>query len=795
MRGQLLSRLKAKDIRALQADVNFLRKGYLLFYCIDTYDVINYCFPFGINGDQQKSIDLIGDEQVAYNLLFEHISQPFLFLLFSEYKIEFINSRNRILDQEREVDKLNNLKDYIGSKLREGPTNERKQLIKQLQDSYTFLLTYAKLHRSSVERFKDLLISKLNFDDDLIDRYDISTSIQNIITTAQRSKWSSQVFSHWVNRKRHVLERLRNPMAKMDNMLRDILVIERVAKINAALIEKNEKAVFFVFSSARRMHEIFCILEEENDIDDIGITKFFKTQYNSWSFLHRNLSQAYLLSLIWSYDRDEDQIDFKKIELTLRELETATEKYLSIKNEATKDFFKKLEAIISKIREELERSNILRQIDEVTSNRINIQRLLSEFADEKTLAELKAMFEKLLNEADEGRAAIKADLATTSIKTILASNEKLLNILQEMQQGNVQFNIEKGSDSIRGTYHHLPILLFQLKLFKSIPYPSLNQLVDLCIASKQKRDMLVQDPIYMSGFRDVASSFLTDFQSKSFLNSVQSNLINIFVYLLTPIGARQTTLTKDGESFNREIFELLEELSLKAKHFLKDLNNDEVLDTYLELLYFQLWAARRCCLYEVAWKFAIEGVKLKPQDPRFIHGQCLVRYSMIFPTDGKKQPFLNPQALQEVIGEASNAIDLYDQWAKPIQNFTLLLIQCSIVSLKNLQAHCLALLFQQEHHESKMYLSRSRHLINSIKQFEKNNGNNYQDYPEYLHTESFVELQEAILLKKSSQVQAAKEKLIHAESAINKAINIISSDLYLATKISIEMLLKNLNRY
>jgi hypothetical protein len=87
-------------------------------------------------------------------------------------------------------------------------------------------------------------------------------TFRDILAEAQKSEWSKKVFNLWVSKHPRSLSRVRDPLVYLDNVLRDIFVIERIIKINKLFIDNGIKNVVMLFSSTRkRTQSILRILE------------------------------------------------------------------------------------------------------------------------------------------------------------------------------------------------------------------------------------------------------------------------------------------------------------------------------------------------------------------------------------------------------------------------------------------------------------------------------------------------------------------------------------------------------
>src|ERR1700722_10713556 len=112
MAFELLETIGSEQIQDLQQDVRLLGEGYQLLTVVDTFDICEYCFPFGIEFDKKmdKSMGALGDEQFSYDFLFKKMYVSGKPVVIEEYKIELFNVRNKILRLSEEMlNRRNNL--------------------------------------------------------------------------------------------------------------------------------------------------------------------------------------------------------------------------------------------------------------------------------------------------------------------------------------------------------------------------------------------------------------------------------------------------------------------------------------------------------------------------------------------------------------------------------------------------------------------------------------------------------------------------------------------------------------
>lgn len=768
---ELLKHIDSNDIDVLIKDLELLDNEYVINYIIDPHDIFKFTFPYGIRFDKDKSkpLDEIGDEMISYSYIFNNYKP----IILDEYKFELFTSRNNIYTNLSEQTN-SNLFDELIERFEEYTPEKRKHVYDELSKSASFLLSTALLTKSFLKQFDDIFHNKLQIDSFHLKNRNIND--ENIILETfrknKRSDWSKIAFEKWTNSRKGRSYLRRRSLVKspviLTKIYTDFVVLDRVCNINRQLQTNNDlvgRYLFLYFSSAPKSAGMFSQKITKEHLPNINGTKNYD--------ILRNIKHSYLLFLFWDPDRNKFREDLEKLKKIADNREKAN--LLEKIEEADKDL---VERIREKKRAFLETESIKLQINKHK----NFQELLTEKIKdlkekENDPFELSKLYKSLLEDA----IVVKENIGLLDFDLSYSVQSKL-SILIDYLIEKKELSLHKGLDAIKGNYHHLPILLFLNENFseddKLISF--LHKVIEYVVKSPKIRSESIDD--FFTAIKELYAE--SEIFKRADLNFV-GILVKSLIYLILPYKDRADFQESEAHTFISDTYTTLK--------YRKDLFEKWKCD----YLYFLIWANRRNNLIDESLELAEQAIRECPKDPRFYHGKCLALYNKYVNSDNLE--IGNFYNLELLVKSAETAIDLYkgkignQHYRQRYDQF----ISGSIIALQNTILYCLSLYYLDilERNVENNILNNSilskyslkylrDRLLNPIKSSELKKNQSSKDFPELAHTESVLELCEAISDFNNS---VRSNKISEASRAIERALEIESTSiLYKKTKKKIE---------
>ncbi|MBO3697293.1 hypothetical protein [Roseivirga sp. E12] len=209
----------------------------------------------------------------------------------------------------------------------------------------------------------------------------------------------------------------------------------------------------------------------------------------------------------------------------------------------------------------------------------------------------------------------------------------------------------------------------------------------------------------------------------------------------------------------------------QQKNILADLPREYMkrMDSYeIEIDYVACWAYRRFENYKQSIEIASKYMVNRPKDPRFYHGAFLSAYSVWYEyRKEKKRPkgYKGPiYEWEEVLALARNAYTKY----KRLKGYTE--IDHCIESLENSLAYLYAFKGKSQYDEEALELNEKgrKYLLDLKVKIPKTE---WAKYPEYLHTESLLELSEARFYSRIGNTKQTELKARESHKTICRAIS------------------------
>lgn len=749
-----LEYITSDDLDLLIKDLELIQSGFELNYVIDAGDVLRYAFPYGLKFNllDQITPDDVGDILISYEYIFRHY-RP---IILNEYKLELILKRNTLRGS---VDKR--LQKDIFTTTTENDYNSA-HLRNQIEKSATFLLATALMQNSMVDIFDDVYSNKLQIDSFKLKNNNRSDEIliNNCFKNTKRSNWSEDVFIKWVEEKEdtYVTPKL---IREYKNTLNDFIAIDRLCQINNKLQgdqNLNGKYIFLYFSGAKKSSNMFKLKEVQNVMPSVD--KF--EHYN----LLRTPKHSYLLFLI--YDKD-----IEVMKRSLQTLKVITRRGLSVASmlrsvdtfpEHDRNFF----IDIQKMRRNMaEFKSIAIQVKKHKKFQIKLKKKIHKL--KLASSDYLSIYKSFHDEAREANENIS--FLQIGISYLL--QDKLLGLVRLLTTQD-SFYINKGSDKIKGAYHHLPILLFvdQESIAENENVQKLLlKLNDFIIQNSEMRDGSFER--FISEIKEI---YYDIEETDYFSDGYDEILLKVLIFLVIEKAKNVTT----------EAFEFLENVYTAMKADKKAIKVWE-----RDYLYVMIWVSRRVEAYAESKKYCEIGISRFPRDPRFYHGKSLYLYNEYFSESSLDS--CNIKQLKEILNLGESALYGYRKGMTARGSFRkeyFDYIKGNISALNNLILYCVSLYYlkileegrnlNQELLDNYSLENLRKNYLVPIKTFEHIRSNPDKTWAEYSHTEAVLELVEGIF-------DQNLEKLNEAQKAIeNSLIKDSNSVIYLKTESKIK---------
>jgi hypothetical protein len=767
MAFELLESLSSRQIQELYGDIHYIAEGYKVMLVVDTFDICEYCFPLGIEMDEKirKSISQMGDEQFAYDFLFNRPiwGKP---LLINEYKIELFNTRNKILRMsEALLNKKNNLEEqFIRPILQDKDPENRKTKMMELQNTLSFLISYALFSEESVKRFSGLIGH--NF---ITDAAEITDDTVAELFAANHPDLLSLVkstFEEWIEIRKPALRNIKDKMDLVNELnaaYRDIAALIKILGANRKLQKAEGKYIILLHSSTKERTDSILKLNTITELQaSVGIPDY--------SFI-RNKSQTFLLSLLWEQGSQDKEERLQRLALRLNELikvATDYETRQSINDSYSKkvkpvDFIRTSDQIIDAARFAFEKNYLLERMGDYETYKRKILELVKklEGEDKDQYGDIIDLYNDFLGQSKMKVFNNNSELAFENVKLIYSLQLNISTIVKGILQTK-KIRVSKGNDMIRGSFHHLPILMFlHENNFDRNAKKIMDPLLDFCLKPESVRIFQAED------FMRILRGF-TDFETR-FRETPTISLLSLFLTLLLPVLDEKKQLEGKGPRGDTPSNE--ENALMNAENLypiyerFTDILDKSSINYFKELRYIMVWLYRRCQRYEESLAMADACIRDYPGDPRFYHGKCLALYSRYLTNEQKE--FRDVDQVNEVIALAEKSILLYakDKDANNKVSYTM-------AALNNTLAHLYSVKYNFGEKDDDLRLARKnfgelQSFLNGIDALD------YRQYPELLHTEASLELSEARAFRKAGDWAEATIRLDAAADSIQMALHIV----------------------
>lgn len=760
----LLKHLDSNDYDALIEQEELRKAGYNLHFVIDANLIGNYCFPKGIIIEETSAERLakltdnyIADEQVTLHSIFNLNKKNDRVIFFDEHVPEFKSMlvAANIIFKKEEVSLGTERYNY--KSISEG---EFKEFL-----YYNFSMVIAdvllKINglTKAVNLFKDkqIIFEANDFDSDIL---------REATTNCRVTERQEEIIKCWQSLQKSPLH---------DSKSRDAAIIDRLLAINEYIqsvgVGDDKKHVLIFLTDSINTKPLFLHLKQQKS------SIVYPLFENKAIMLIRNVPQsfAYLISLKYT---NENEVDISGTINNLKQLKETngkvmyiikgTEKIISVTSDGkmedksdlfSYDIFKNYK----ELRNVFENTGLLKSFAGLHSSvKDDIAKLnLSDIKD--FFDRVKRLMHTLLHDLTNDHAGFLDKLFYEAL-----FSTAYLKGLKQIRNSSLPLNLSKGSDSVEGSYHHLPIFL-SFPLENQMYREHMNYLMLLVLDQKDEK----------TGLSNQLNALVHKFGlHKGVEDEIEMKILKAFILMIMPSSDTEQQLDFDLDckgSKNDCIAEKMLEIIYKEKV----LSTENHAHLHADLLYQLCWITRRINKCEMAIEYALEGIKTYPDDPRFHHGLFLARYS-----DFEEENDLPLEKalilLREMLDSLNIAQKLYPSFL--VQNFSGFNKELMQLRLMETFYNCscyINTMIAFEYH-NKNNPTHKKTIINYLKIAREHLANlkilysNIDRQSEYYDTEAFLEYIESYYLEeklmKAQNAKLAIDKAIALSRSINQTI-------------------------
>jgi hypothetical protein len=702
--SSLLQRLTSSQIDDLALEYELREQGYRFIYAVDCDDVHKYLFPGDLDGKRFEK-----KKSGVINVELETDIQTAYDSFF-----ESIGLDNPIFLGSEYIDELIALRDHMNyllanqvpafdyAKSFEGfldAVNPDNE--KQLLEDITMYIAVATGMDQEGRKRYNKLISNHHFilqNDETVS----NETVSNIAASVFFSPYDAD--SSHVNLIESFFGEVRNTRSKRI----DSMAFDRVIKTNRVLISEhsNERVLILFLSSSPTSTGV---AQQLTDLLPHIRNKVFN--------FHRTSAHIFLSKLI-------SDLSYKD---KMERLQNA--KKLTQMNEQQADIDLKL----ARYEGNSDPSNTFKGLREryVTLNlsrNKQFQRCIelnNKLKDAKTYSRLKSLFNKISKEAEsfgnERDSLKEIDIVEQNFVRQRLFGVALTSAIESLISSN-RLRIVRGPDEIQGRGQHLPVVFLYED---TIMCKQFDQVAEFYL----KEVSLLEKGVETEELTQRLTGIRNGILSGNYDDQTPGEKLLMCLYAL------MFWRGKSGDNLLIDVFRTLK----------KEITTYGDKSLHLDFLYTFGFVLRRACRFEEALQLVSEGLNLDRDDPRFYHSRFLIKASMK----------VKPEEFLEDIKFAKT------EYPKILQNKSRLIFVNTLGTIINselyAQAHIIA-----SRSSMNGAIDELEALRAGLSALKTTMGPDYDTYPEFLHTEGYIEMLEAMCMtdKKTKEL-----KLNHARRA------------------------------
>lgn len=752
--------LSAGEIDEVIWDTELMNQGSVIYFSVDPYEVVDFCFPFNPADLKHPDVAKIADNQIAlYSVFYERSQKP---VLLDEYILE-LQQHNQFLihatnSAYRKTDQLERL--ILDSGLDQiiptGKVISDDHLLEIIAETFNILgAVVLGVYKKGVERFSEICTTRLLTRDF---RSDSCTEQENefileAFRNSRPTRLSQQIYSKLATRIETIVKKQpwmrRREYTMLKASKRDADAVDRLIALNTTL-ERAFKAgklerrhIFLYLSSASKTKAIF-----ELSATRKAFPRIDGKNYSIW----RTRDQVFASVVHRGTTHAESIINLKRVREVIERIGIYRQNYsetggigcdscVLVGPEGDEPCA--LRELCIQVRD-------VSQIIEQQREEANNYALVSSLRDYQDLIDLEGankehqkytdLFNQLLDNRNiTNYAKDRKELYLLLVQVNSEFANSLLENLLRIDEVAVAVDayMRRGRDPVASILQHLPTL------------------------------PIVPDPDYAEIIGDVVEFYKTPQQGESDRINQKINLVRSACERFLRIGTRNSGFSPAHELVRCYLYLALptrlgdEHAYGHASALLNTVGVSQGLDKLEpEYRYLMCWAARRARNYAAGDKLATDSIDLYPEDPRFYQARCLNTFSW-FADDSRPLPVPDMLTMKQAIADAETAISCSK--TKDDVRYQDIILAC----YNNLAC------FWSYRLDSTFDISESRENLNNLKALFKREFWDPQ-YPEFYHTEAYVEYMEYKHppRDKTDDVSYLRFKLQNAREMIEKAYSL-----------------------
>lgn len=742
----LLERLTSNQVEDLIIEHELKEKGYVFSFCIDNHDIVKYCFPGNFDGhgfelkeDNTANYELETELSAAYTYFYTSIIKQTPVYLLDEYRDEFEGLRKQIINKINSYELINyadTFLDYYETIL---PSEKNK-----IKEHFTTFISIATgLISNGAERYNKILLMPnfiRDFDDagGVVDEsiLELINKTRDIIIESQKRSLENTAIIY------KDLKRLRRK-SNGQNSLIDSAAIARTLFLNYWQIKERKKNLFFFLSSTHTIKKFF------NEFNYLVL----EVEGRKLNF-HRTGEQIFLLYLLKDLDLNERLKRLKEAkEITLNrekyynEIKKEKENINSEQNKIGEQLNINIKESFAELREKYIEINLSR--NEQFSFIVSLHDKLNRATRNNSLVRLNSLYSQLKKISEKygnknENLIILNNLGNTYKfeQVFCIALKSSLNMLNE----RAPIIVSRGDDVIMGTGQHMPLA------FLSVTNENffLDEIAEfyLNLVAHFKSTTSDDSVEIANKLRSLAHNiFETNFHDKT----NHEKLIFSLYLLILPQFDDYSIRYSNSEKVQFFLAELIESGVDKTDN-----------ELYSDFLYVLAWVCRRNNNYVDAYKYTKIGISFCSDDPRFYHSLFLIDICRL----NKSSVIGKFSEYTQIIKSIDTALNLYPDFLKNKSQIIKTNILCSLINSK-IYNQVFVVHYDRSSNGMQKALVLERIRQRDLRQLKDEIGEAYEAYPEFLHTEAFLEFHEAFY-----EVDSKKKisKLNFAKVSIDKAI-------------------------
>jgi len=744
-----------EEVQEVINDLELQRNGAHVFYAVDPYDVIDFCFPVNPTDSRNPDMRTIADDQAAlYELFYVRTPKPVLLEEYAQEIVRHLRYIQLIVESEMARDDKAMLQRLVESAdLMQVAKFSGSVLLEKLQSDFNIRLALAMgIYSLGAKRFKELSARLKS-----INRMASEEPYLEVASLAYRETLlADEIFArlreeHKNEEMTPLREEQRDRSARTDANAIDRLIFMNCVLEKAFLDRKiDHRCVLLYFSSATRNRRIF----SQNKVYD-ALPSINGRPYSFWRT--REQFFAYTVNKIY---KDGDELDttntisnlykFKQISIDVRRLERSF-------TMSGADSCEKC-VLVGGVGDSCRWLPFCRRVEDIDKS---IRRRRAEYQNLALIAGLKRYerfavaksssdyreymdeFRQIYEQRDIGDLALEK---MNTFRVLMIAQSEFANMLPHaLTRGDVE-SLREGRDSVTGSVQHLPI---KPRITSEDYLQILASLVEYYRSSP--KEIALKETLIQEAY----DQYLV-LETKVKGLDPEHELTRCFLYMAFP--------GKDGD---QKAFDHAKKMMSFFAAFKS------------EFYYVLCWAGRRLKVFQETDKYIQRAIKDFPDDPRFHHAFALNILSWI---RDKKTTINCPYKLRAAVDETQKAIDLYS------------LDEKRFGELIGANYNNLAYFLSAERLTETYDLPKAREALDQLKKYTSK-----EDWPpenpEYFQTEAQVEVEEFYDGRmKKRDAEYLQMKLTNAKREIETAIRLNpAKSQYVELKEEIDLALNGLS--